>query len=72
MRFRRSYSLQRIISLFFIVAAVILLTVQLIAFSRGQSRFSDQMLIAGIPVGGLNRQEVAQRLLEVYSTPVEL
>ncbi|MEK6256812.1 MAG: hypothetical protein N2C13_05790, partial [Chloroflexota bacterium] len=68
MRFRRSYSLQRIISLFFIVAAVILLTVQLIAFSRGQSRFSDQMLIAGIPVGGLNRQEVAQRLLEVYST----
>lgn len=30
------------------------------------------MKIAGIPVGGLDRQEAAQRLLEVYSTPVEL
>ena len=72
MRFRRSYSIQRIISFFFIVVAVALLTIQLIAFSRAQSRYSEQMVIAGVPVGGLNRQEVAQRLLEVYSSPIEM
>lgn len=30
------------------------------------------MVIAGVPVGGLDRQQAAQRLLEAYSTPVEL
>ncbi len=30
------------------------------------------MTIAEVPVGGLDRQEAAQRLLEAYSLPVEL
>lgn len=72
MRVRRSNSFQRIGSFFFLIAAVILLTIQLITFSRSQASFSPQMVIGGVPVGGLNRQEAAERLLEVYSTPVEL
>lgn len=72
MRVRRSNSLLRIFSFFFLIAAVILLTIQLIAFSRSQASFSPEMVIANVAVGGLNRQEAAERLLEVYSTPVEL
>jgi beta-lactamase class A len=30
------------------------------------------MVIAGVPVGGLDRQQAAQRLLEAYNVPVEL
>ena len=72
LRVRRSYSLQRIISFFFLIAAIVLLTFQLIAFSRSQATYAPQMIIGGVPAGNLNRQETAERLLEVYSTPVEL
>lgn len=72
MRVRRSYSLQRIISFFFLIAAILMLTVQLIAFSRSQTTYPPQMIIGGVAVGNLNRQETAGRLLEVFATPVEL
>ena len=54
------------------LAAVGLTTIELVRFSRLQSNFPSAMVIAGVPVGGLNRQEAAERLLEVYSLPVEL
>jgi beta-lactamase class A len=72
MRNRSSISALRWISLFLIIGAVILTVLQLVSFSRLRAIFPQGMTIAGIPVGGLDRQGSAQRLLEVYSVPVEL
>lgn len=68
-----SFSALRWISLFLIIGAVILFTLQLVRFSRLRANFPDGMVIADVPVGGLDRAASAQRLLEVFSaTPVEI
>lgn len=72
MRKRSSFSTLRWISVFFIFSAVILTTTQLISYSRIRSNFPQGLTIAGIPVGGLDRQAAAQRLLVTFSTPIEL
>lgn len=59
-------------ALFLLIAAVILTTFQIVRFSRLRTRYPLGMEIANVPVGGLTRQEAAQRLLEAYSQPVEL
>jgi hypothetical protein len=70
---RSHFSSLRWISLLLILSAVILFTLQLVRFSRLRASFPDGMVIAGVPVGGLDRAASAQRLLEVYtSVPVEL
>ncbi|HUF37792.1 MAG TPA: serine hydrolase [Anaerolineales bacterium] len=60
------------VSLGFLIGALILAVLQLVSFSRVRTRFPGGLSIAGVPVGGLDRQEAANRLLAVYSTPVEL
>ena len=72
MRRNRSFSSLRWISVFLIFSAVILTVVQLIGYSRVRSNFPAGMVIAGVPVGGLDRQTAAQRLLVAFSMPVEL
>jgi beta-lactamase class A len=51
---------------------VVFTTLQLVRFSRLWTNFPASLTIAGIPVGQLNRQETAQRLLTVFSQPIEL
>lgn len=60
------------LSLALILAALVLTVLQLVSYSRLRTRFPNGLTIAGVPVGGLDRQEAANRLREVYSTPVEL
>jgi len=72
MRNRGIFSPLRWFSVFFLLAALILSAVQLVSYSRVQANFPGSMDIASIPVGGLDRQQAAQRLLEAYSIPVEL
>lgn len=72
MRARSQSSALRWTSSILIVAAIVLLTVQLIVYSRNRANFPAGLLVAEVPVGNLSRQEAAERLLEVYSTPVEL
>lgn len=62
----------RWISLIFVFAAVVLTLVQLVTYSRLRSYYPDGMTIAGVPVDGLDPQSASQRLLEVYTRPVEL
>jgi beta-lactamase class A len=46
---------------------------QLIRYSRVRSTFPPGMVIAGVPVGRLDQQAAAQRLLQVYTAvPVEV
>lgn len=72
MRDRGLFSPLRWFSIFFLLAALILTAVELARFSRLQANFPASLIIADIPVGGLDRQQAAQRLLEAYSTPIEL
>jgi beta-lactamase class A len=71
-RNRNSFSFLRWGSLLLIIVALVITVFQLIRFSRLWANFPEEMTIAGVPVGQLGRQEAAERLLEVYSQPVEL
>lgn len=72
MRNQGTFSLLRWLSLGLVFLALILMIFQLISFSRIWANFPAGLNIAGIPVGLLNRQQAAERLLEVYTRPVEL
>ena len=44
----------------------------LFAFSRQRTRLPASLAIGGIPVGGLDQSGASERLLQAYSTPIEL
>ncbi|MCI0519343.1 MAG: class A beta-lactamase-related serine hydrolase [Chloroflexi bacterium] len=69
---RSAFSPLRWLSAFFLLAALILAAVGLARYSRVRANFPSGMVIAGVPVGGLDRQQAAQRLLEAYTLPIEL
>jgi beta-lactamase class A len=73
MRIARDTSfILRWVSLFFIAAAIILTMIELTAYSRARGNYPEGMTIGGVPVGGVSPQEAAQRLLRVYTSPVEI
>ncbi len=51
---------------------MLLLVIQLVTYSRIRSNFPLGTIIAGVPVGGLDQQEAAERLTQAYSFPVEI
>lgn len=65
-------SLLRWISSVLLIGTIILIIIQLIIYSRNRANFPAGLVIADVPVGGISRQETAERLLEVYNLPVEL
>jgi beta-lactamase class A len=71
-RSRRSISALRFVSLGLLLVAIILVALQLVRFSRVRSYLPAGLIVAGVPVGGLDRQQAAERLIEVYSYPVML
>lgn len=72
MRSKGSFSFLRWGSLLLVLLAVVVTTLQLIRFSRLWINFPSNLSIAGVPVGQLTRQGAAERLLTVYSQPIEL
>ena len=72
MRSRGSFSFLRWGSLVLVLLAVVVTTLQLVRFSRIWINFSPNLSIEGIPVGQLTRQQAIERLLTIFSQPVEL
>ena len=72
MRNRGSVSFLRWGSLVLILLAVVVTTLQLVRFSRLWINFPPSLSISGIPVGQLTRQQAVERLLTIYSQPIEL
>ena len=72
MKTRGSFSFLRWISLSLIFFALVLLIFQLIRFGKVWATYPSGLSIAGVPVGNLDRQQAAQRILEIYTLPVEL
>lgn len=72
MKLRGSSFLLRWVSLIFLLTAVVLTVFQLVGYSRLRNNYPPGMTIGGVPVGGLDPNAAAQRLLQVYATPVEI
>ncbi len=62
----------RWLSFFLILVTVILSVFQLINYSRSRASLPPGSIIAGVAVGGLERQAAADRLIKAYSIPVEV
>ncbi len=60
------------ISIILIVLTTVLLVFQLISYSRIRSNLPPGSMVGDVPVGGLDRQEAADRLIKAYSIPVEV
>jgi beta-lactamase class A len=69
---RNGFNLQRWISIGLLLAAVVLFFFELLAYSRDRALLPDQLTIAGISVGNTTQSEARERLLQTFSTPVEL
>jgi hypothetical protein len=69
---RRGSNIQRWISIAFLLAAASLFFFELFSYSRDRALLPDQMSIAGIAVGNTTQAEARERLLQTFSTPVEL
>jgi beta-lactamase class A len=55
-----------------LLAALALFFFELFLYSTSRARLPQGLTIAGVPVGGLDKNEALERLLQTYATPVEL
>jgi beta-lactamase class A len=60
------------ISLAFLLLTAIVMVIQVVQYSVSRSNYPADMTIGDVPVGGLDPQSSAQRLLQVYTLPVEI
>ena len=72
MRNRSSIPILRGMSIAVLSIALILVVISLIGFSRQRNSYPGGMTIAGVPVGGVDPQIASQRVLQVYSSPIEV
>jgi beta-lactamase class A len=72
MRNRNTNIILRGVSILFLTAALVLSIVSLTSYSRQRNNYPTGMKIAGVTVGGLTPTAASQRLLEVYTSPIEV
>ena len=72
MRNRRSIPILRGISIAILSIAIVLVIISLIGFSRQRNNYPIGMKIGGVSVGGVDPQIASQRVLQVYSSPIEV
>jgi beta-lactamase class A len=71
-RNRRSIPILRGISIAILSIAIVLVIISLIGFSRQRNNYPLGMKIGGVSVGGVDPQIASQRVLQVYSSPIEV
>ncbi len=72
LRNRNTNIILRGTSIFLLSAALVLIIISLIGYSRQRNNYPAGMSIGGVPVGGLTPAQASQRLLEVYTSPIEV
>ena len=72
MKSKRIYNVLRWFSLVLIFSAVLLTVLSLVRFSRIRNSFPPGMRIAEVPVGGLDQQRAAERIIQSYGIPIEI
>jgi beta-lactamase class A len=71
-RLRSSSLYLRGISLLFLLLTTVVTVLQVVQYSLSRADYPPDMTIGGVPVGLLDPQEAAQRILQVFSLPIEL
>ena len=71
MRNRNTNILLRGASILFLTGALVITITSLITYSRQRNNYPPGMTIGGVPVDGLSPAQASQRLLEVYTTPIQ-
>lgn len=72
MRNRSSIPVLRGISIGLLSIALVLVVISLIGYSRQRNNYPIGMTIAGVEVGGVDPRIASERVLQVYSSPVEI
>ena len=72
MRNRNASILLRGTAIFLLIVATFLTISSLISYSRQRNDYPPGMSIGGVPVGGLDPQAASQRVLQVYTSPIEI
>ncbi|HJL70785.1 MAG: serine hydrolase [Anaerolineales bacterium] len=72
MRQRPNTTLLEWTAILLVLATVLALVLQLVAFQRVRATFPSGMMIANVPVGGLSLEQSEATLSQIYATPVEL
>ncbi len=72
MRNRNTNIFLRGTAILLLIVATVLTISSLVGYSRQRNNYPPGMTIGGVPVGGLDPQAASQRVLQVYSTPVEI
>lgn len=52
--------------------AIVITIVALVGYSRTRNNYPNGMTIGGVPVGGVSPQIASERVLQVYSSPIEV
>jgi beta-lactamase class A len=71
-RNRNTSIVLRGIAILLLIVATFLTILSLISYSRQRNSYPPGMTIAGVPVGGLDPQAASQRVLQVYTSPIEI
>jgi beta-lactamase class A len=59
-------------AIFLLIIATFLTISSLVGYSRQRNNYPAGMTIGGVPVGGLDPQAASQRVLQVYTSPIEI
>jgi beta-lactamase class A len=71
-RNRRSIPILRGVSIVIMSLSLVLIVIALIGYSRQRNNYPAGMQIAGVPVGGVDPQTASERVLQVYTSPIEV
>ena len=71
MRNRRSIPILRGLSIAIFTVALVLTVISLINYSRQRNNYPPGMTIAGVSVGGVDPRQATERVLQVYTSPIE-
>lgn len=72
MRSKSSIPILRGVSIALLSAALVIAVITLIGYSRQRNNYPPGMTIAGVQVGGVSPQIASERVLQVYSSPIEV
>jgi len=69
---RRNFPIFRWAAILFLLITLILTTIQLVSYSRIRNNFPQGMLVAGVPIGGLDFTQASERLYTIFRSPIEI
>lgn len=72
MRSRSSIPILRGVSIALLSVALVIAVTALIGYSRQRNNYPPGMTIAGVQAGGVSPQIASERVLQVYSSPIEV